>query len=75
MEETVPVVANAVRHLVGKGGGAARLIKDITGIIVGWAIRVRVRRTLRCLDWDNVSMPPGRLYKLWQGGPGPFLSV
>ena len=31
------VVAHAVRHLVGKGGTTARLIEDISGVIVGVA--------------------------------------
>ena len=35
MEDSVPVAADAVRHLVGKGRNTARLIEDITGVIVG----------------------------------------
>ena len=29
------MAADAVRHLVGKGGNTARLIEEITGVIVG----------------------------------------
>ena len=29
------MAAHAVRHLMGKGGGTARLIEDICGVIVG----------------------------------------
>ena len=35
VEDSVPVAADAVRHLVGKGGNTARLIEDICGVIVG----------------------------------------
>ena len=35
MEEAVPVAADVVRHLVGKGGTTARLIEEICGVIVG----------------------------------------
>lgn len=35
VEEAVPVATDAVYHLVGKGGGTAWLIEDITSIIVG----------------------------------------
>ena len=35
VEDSVPVAADAVRHLVGKGGHTARLIEDICGVIVG----------------------------------------
>ena len=34
MEDAVQVAAYAVRHMVGKGGGTTRLIKDISNIIV-----------------------------------------
>ena len=35
VEDAVPVATHAVRHLVGKGGGTARLIEEICGVIVG----------------------------------------
>ena len=35
VEDSVSVAADAVRHLVGKGGNTARLIEDICGVIVG----------------------------------------
>ena len=35
MEDSDPVAANAVPHVVGKGGHTARLIEDISGVIVG----------------------------------------
>ena len=35
MEDSVPVAADAVQHLVGKGGHTIRLIEDICGVIVG----------------------------------------
>ena len=35
VEDAVPVAADGVRHLVGKGGNTARLIEDICGVIVG----------------------------------------
>ena len=31
----IPVVADVVPHVVGKGGHTARLIKEISGVIVG----------------------------------------
>lgn len=39
MEGAVPMAANAVRHLVGKGSGIARLIEEIAGVIVAVADR------------------------------------
>ena len=35
VEDSVPVAADAVRHLVGKGWNTARLIEEICGVIVG----------------------------------------
>ena len=35
MENSIPVAADAVPHVVGKGGHTARLIEEITGVIVG----------------------------------------
>ena len=35
VEDSIPVAANVVPHVVGRGGHTARLIEDITGIIVG----------------------------------------
>lgn len=35
VEDAVPVLADIVRHLVGKGGKSARLIEDICDAIVG----------------------------------------
>ena len=35
MEDAVPVAADAVQHLVGKGGNTVRLIEEICGVIVG----------------------------------------
>lgn len=35
MEDAVPVVADAVHHLVGYGGKTARLINDIYGVVAG----------------------------------------
>ena len=35
VEDSIPVAADAVPHVVGKGGHTARLIEEITGVIVG----------------------------------------
>ena len=35
VEDSIPVAADAVPHVVGKSGHTARLIEDITGVIVG----------------------------------------
>ena len=35
VEDSVPVAADAVPHVVGKGGHTARLIEEISGVIVG----------------------------------------
>ena len=35
MEDAVPVAADVMRHLVGKGGTTTWLIKEISGVIVG----------------------------------------
>ena len=35
MEDSIPVAADAVPHVVGKGRHTARLIEEITGVIVG----------------------------------------
>ena len=35
VEDSVPVAADTVPHVVGKGGHTAQLIEDITGVIVG----------------------------------------
>ena len=35
VEDSIPVAVDAVPHVVGKGGHTARLIEEITGVIVG----------------------------------------
>ena len=57
VEEAVPVAADAVCHLVGKGGGTTRLIEDITSIIVGVGDRGD-GNNVHCTIWTKIGPPP-----------------
>ena len=35
VDDSIPVAANTMQHMVGKGGHTTRLIEDISGVIVG----------------------------------------
>lgn len=74
-EDIVLVVAHAMHHLVGKGGTTTQLIKDICGIVVGVGNRGDGRHTFCCLDQNDMSMLAKRLWKQWQRGLGPFITI
>ena len=76
MEDSIPVAADAVPHVVGKGGHTAQLIEEITGVIVGVGDRGDREAYVMLFGPErrvDAAMVIVRVVVV--GGLGPFLAV